>query len=223
LEGELKKTATLMLPKMLQLGMWQIMLWWFVRLASRLEEGSVTIYSFARNFQSLPVSLIGVAIALAAFAKLSHVAAERDFVTFKAIVREKTWVIVTTTTLAAIALAILSRPLIHILLGGGKFDETAVALTASLLAVYTLSIPFESLMHFLSRAHYALQNTMRASLIHIATIVLTLCLSYFLVEHIGLYAIPIGFTAGLVLHILILEISLRQLVGKLSKAALKEV
>ncbi|EKD93033.1 MAG: integral membrane protein MviN, partial [uncultured bacterium] len=71
LEGELKKTATLMLPKMLQLGMWQIMLWWFIRLASHLEEGSVTIYSFARNFQSLPVSLIGVAIALAAFAKLS--------------------------------------------------------------------------------------------------------------------------------------------------------
>ena len=64
--SEIRETALLMLPKMLQIGMWQIMLWWFIMLATRSGEGGVTIYNFAYNFQSVPVSLIGVAIGFGA-------------------------------------------------------------------------------------------------------------------------------------------------------------
>lgn len=208
---EIKETFVLMLPKMLQFGMWQLLLWWFVRLATTLPEGSVTIYSFARNFQSVPVSLIGIAIALATFSQLSHISANKDYVNFQKIVKTKTKQILKLTSLASLALALFSLPLITILLGGGKFDETAVKATAMLLIVYCFSIPLESLMHLLSRAHYALKNTLRPSLIHIFTLTITMLSAWFLIDFINLFAIPVAFTLGLILQIGLLWISLKSL------------
>lgn len=213
-DGKMKETVTLMVPKMFQIGMWQVLLWWFVRLASELPEGSVTIYSFARNFQSVPVSLIGIAIALSAFSRLSHIAAKKDFGEFVKVVRGKSLMVAGYTGLAAIALAVISYPLIDILLGGGKFDETAVVATASLLMVYCISVPLESVMHLFARAHYALKNTIRPSGIHVTTIVLTMGVSAYLLDDIGLFAIPVGFAVGLSVQVLLLVVSLRQLLKR---------
>lgn len=213
-DQELRKTFLRMAPNMVQIGVWQLSLWWFVRLASQLEEGSVTIYSFARNFQSLPVSLIGIATALAAFGELSRIAAREDFEGFKKIVREKSLTILGYTTLAAVALAVVSRPLVTILLGGGKFDAVAVTATASLLLVYTLAIPFESMVHLLARSHYALHNTLRPAFIQISTIALAMGLSWYFLDKIGLYAIPVGFASGLVLQSALLTGSLVQILKK---------
>lgn len=209
-DQELRRTLLRMAPNMVQIGVWQLSLWWFVRLASQLEEGSVTIYSFARNFQSLPVSLIGIATALAAFGELSRIAAREDYGGFKKIVKEKSLIIIGYTTLAAIALAVVSRPLVTILLGGGKFDAAAVAATASLLTVYVIAVPFESMVHLLARAHYALHNTLRPALIQISTIGLAMVLSGYFLDEIGLYAIPLGFASGLVLQSALLTGSLAQ-------------
>lgn len=221
---EMKETAVLMIPKMAQIGMWQLMLWWFVRLATTLEEGSVTVYSFARNFQSMPVSLIGIAIALAAFAQLSHLAASKEYTLFKKTVIQKTGTILGVTTLAAVGLALMSTPLIQILLGGGKFDDSAVRATAALLMVYCLAIPLESWMHLLARTHYALKNTLRPSMIHVMTIALTMGLSQYLIGKIGLYAIPVAFSTGLAVQVSLLVISLVHLLKKFSlKERLKSV
>lgn len=211
---EIKETVFLMLPKMFQLGMWQLLLWWFIRLATQLEEGSVTIYAFARNFQSVPVSLIGIAIALAAFAELSHIAANRHYKEFARKVRAKSIAIVGYTSLAAMAMALISYPLINILLGGGKFDQAAVAATASLLMVYTIAIPLESVMHLLTRAHFALKNTWRPSLIHIFTIAVTMGVSAHLIPVIRLFAIPTAFAIGLALQTVLLVASLMHLLRK---------
>ncbi len=208
-DENLKQTLKLMLPKMVQLGMWQILLIWFVRLASNLPEGSVTVYSFSRNFQSVPVSLIGIAIALAAFSKLSHLAANNNLKEFRRVVREKALRIFLATSAAAIALAIVSKFVISLLLGGGAFDEAAVALTASMLVVYCVSVPLESLMHLLARAHYALKNTLRPSMIHVFTLALTILVSSVLAGEIGVYAIPVAFGTGLLVQVGMLVISLR--------------
>lgn len=205
---EIKETIFLMLPKMAQIGMWQIMLSWFILLASKAGEGSVTTYNFAYNFQSVPVSLIGLAIALASYANLSHLSAHKDFTGFALLVKKETIRILLITTLAAIALAIISQPLVSILLGGGKFTPEAVNATAFLLRVYAFSVPLESLMHLLTRAHYALKNTWRPSVIHILAILFAIALSGALLPIVGLYALPIAFSSGFALQCTLLGVSL---------------
>jgi putative peptidoglycan lipid II flippase len=220
---EIKETAFLMLPKMLQIGMWQLMLLWFIRLASQVDEGGVTIYNFAYNFQSVPVSLIGIAIALASFSELSHLAAHKDFKSFGDLVKKESIRIVLITSAAALVLALVSEPLVRILLGGGRFTSESVIATSLLIKVYAFSVPLESLMHLLARAHYALLNTLRPSLIHILAIFLAMVTSYILLPRVGLYAIPIGFSSGFLLQGILLSISLWQLLGKKRKSLLQFV
>lgn len=215
---ELKETLWLMLPKMAQIGMWQVMLWWFIMLASKVGEGSVTIYNFAYNFQSVPVSLIGIAIALASYARLSHLSAHHDYATFRTIVKSESVKIISLTGLAAIILAIVAHPLVDFFLGGGKFSDSAVKTTALMLSVYAISVPLESLMHLLSRAHYSLKNTLRPSLIHIGAIMFAMLLSYVLTPQLKLFALPIAFSAGFALQCILLSFSLWNLLKGRDKA-----
>lgn len=211
---EIKETLRLMVPKMIQIGMWQVMLWWFIRIASQQGLGSVTRYNFAYNFQSVPVSLIGMAIALASFSQLSHLAAHQSFYKFLSVVKKESYRIVGITTLAALALALISEPLIDILLGGGEFSAEDVRTTAQLLQVYAISVPLESLMHLLARAHYALRNTVWPSIIHVVAIGCSIWLSSFLAERMGIFSLPIAFSAGFAVQVILLVFSLRKLVAK---------
>ncbi len=65
----------LMVPKMVSQPIEPLTFLYFTALASTLAPGSVSSVSFARNFQSVPVSLIGVSFAIAAFPALSATAA----------------------------------------------------------------------------------------------------------------------------------------------------
>lgn len=214
IDQNLKDTVKLMLPAIIPLALWQVLLNWFVRLSSELPEGSVTVYNFSRNFQSALVSLVGISVALAAFSELSRLSAERKFEEFKKVIREKTIFVFGITTLAALCLALISKLIISILLGGGEFGEEAVKLTSSMLAVYCVSIPFESLMYLFAKAHYALKNTIRPSLIYAFSILAIIIASAILKNHIGIFSIPVSFGVGMCLQVIGLYLSLRLLIPK---------
>lgn len=201
---EIRETVKLMLPKMLQYGMWHFMLVNFTSITSALPEGSVAAYNYARNFQSLPVSLLGIAIAMAVYPTLSHDAGKGNYTKFKADFKRERIRCIFYTTLAAIGLALIGRPMIGLLLGGGECDVTDVNLLSSVLAVYCLSIPLESLMHMYHRAYYSLLHTLIPSLMHAFTILTIILMAHSFSKMIGVYAIPLSFSLGLVMHITVL-------------------
>ncbi len=209
----IKKTFRLMFPKIFQIGAWQILLWWFIFLTSGMSEGSVTVYSVARNFQSMPVSLIGIAIAISTFSTLSHIAITKDMRKFRKVVNKKVILVIMLTTLSAIILAIMGKLLITVLFSGKLLDTNDVNRIAILLAVYTISIPLESIMHILARTHYALQKTFIPSIIHIFSISVTIMISWYF-QDIGIYIIPISFVVGILLQNMLLYISYINLTKK---------
>ncbi|MBF8290515.1 MAG: integral rane protein MviN, partial [Chloroflexi bacterium] len=186
----------LMLPKMAAHPVEPIVFLFFTQLATTLGAGAVSSVSFARNFQSVPVSLVGVAFSLAVFPTLSAAAAAGDKAAFARVLRTNLVTITSLTVVAAIGLAIVGRPAIELLLGGGAFDADDVARTAALLAVFAISVPFDALAHPLSRACYATRNTLwpvAGSLVSLAVIVVA---TGALVPSMGLLAIPAGFALG---------------------------
>ena len=186
----------LMLPKMASHPVDPLTFLYFTALATRFGAGNVSAVSFARNFQSVPVSLIGVSIAVAAFPILSAAAAAGDRPAF---VRILTTNLATTGILtggAAIALFVLSRVVISVLLGGGAFDTEDVALTAGLLAAFAVSVPLESLTHLLARAFYATHNTLIPVMASVAGLIVIVITAEALAPMVGVTAIPIAFTAG---------------------------
>jgi putative peptidoglycan lipid II flippase len=186
----------LMLPKMVTHPIEPVTFLFFTAVASGLAAGSITAVSFARNFQSVPVSVIGVAFALAAFPALSAAYAAGDRRAFVARLTTSFLSVAVLTTAAAVALAVAGQLAIEIFLGGGAFDASDVALTAGVLAAFAISVPFESLTHLLSRAIYATRNTLLQVLSSLAALGVTVLATLALLEPIGIAAIPIGFAIG---------------------------
>jgi putative peptidoglycan lipid II flippase len=186
----------LMLPKTASSPIEPLTFLFFTNVASTLVAGSITSVNLARNFQSVPVSLIGVAFSLAAFPLLANAYAAGDRRAFGRIVRMNTLSIGVLTICAAVGLVVIGELAIDVLLGGGLFDQEDVQRTALVLAVFAIAIPFESLGHLFSRAIYATRHTtlqVVASLVGFAvTIVATLAT----VDAFDIVAIPFGFAAG---------------------------
>ncbi|MFI5200286.1 MAG: lipid II flippase MurJ, partial [Candidatus Limnocylindrales bacterium] len=198
----------LMLPKMISHPVEPLMFLYFTALASTLEPGSVTSLSFAHNFQSVPVSLIGASFAIAAFPVLSASAAAGDRPAF---VRQFRTSLITNsvhTTLAAIGLFLVSEVAIRVLLGGGAFDDADVARTSGILAVFALSVPLESVIQLVSRAIYATHNTLVPTVASIAGFIATVIVAELLVGPIGVAAIPGAFAAGLAVELAIMAVGL---------------
>src|SRR3990172_711299 len=149
----------LMLPKMAAHPVEPIIFLFFPQLATTLGDGAVSSVSFARNFQSVPVSLVGVAFSLAVFPTLSAAAAAGDRPAFTRVLRNNLIVIAGLTIAAAIGLVLVGGIAIETLLGGGAFDAEDVARTSAILAVFAISVPFDALAHPLARACYATRNT----------------------------------------------------------------
>jgi len=186
----------LMIPKMASHPIDPLTFLYFTALATRFGAGSVSAVSFARNFQSVPVSLIGVSIAVAAFPILSAAAASGDRPAFARTLATNLATTAILTSGAAIGLFVLSRVVIAVLLGGGAFGSEDVTLTAGLLAAFAFSIPLESLTHLLARAFYATHNTLIPVLASVAGLVVIFVVGESLAPSVGITSIPIAFTAG---------------------------
>jgi len=156
----------------------------------------VTAVSFARNFQSVPVSLVGVAISLAAFPALSTTWAAGDRAGFGRLVRSSTIAITVLTVAATVGLVVVGPLAIEVLLGGGAFDAADVALTASALAAFSLAVPFDALGHLFARGLYSTHNTVLPVSASIAGFVVTIAVTLALVSSAGVVAIGLGFAAG---------------------------
>jgi putative peptidoglycan lipid II flippase len=206
-----------MLPKMVSHPVEQLTVVFFTAVASGLAAGSVTVVSYARNFQSVPVSLIAAAFALAIFPALSTAHATGDRRGFLRLLGTNGLSIGVITTFAALGIVVLGETAIRILLGGGAFGEDDVRRTAVVLVAFALSVPLESLSLLLSRAIYATEHTLLQVLATLAGFAATVAATLLLLPGAGIVAIPLGFTIGqgvkLVLLALALAVRLRRFSG----------
>jgi putative peptidoglycan lipid II flippase len=199
----------LMGPKMISQPMGTLMLAYFASLASTLAPGSTTDFSFARNFQSVGESMVGLAFATAAFPALSAAVSAGDKRAFKKTFITNLATIGVFSTGVAIGMLIFGGFAIRFFLSGGAFDETDVAQTTMILAILAISIPFESLVELFARALFATHNTVDVMLAAWAGFVVGIGTTWLLSSPIGLAAIPVGYTACRVVQLAVLGIALR--------------
>lgn len=193
--SEMKRTFTLMVPKMFGHPVEMLTFWVFTTLASFLAPGSITVLNFARNFQSVPVSLIGIAMATAAFPLLAEarLGVKKEFAS---LLYRVSGTILLVSSVASMILFLIARPLVALLLGGGAFGADAVVQTAFVLGIFCLSIPTESLSHVFARAFYAQQNTITPVLFSVLGLIIAGCSAYLLTDMLGIAGLPVGFFLG---------------------------
>ena len=205
---EFRKTVRLMIPKMFGHPIELATFWSFTAIASMLVPGSVVIVNFARNFQSVPISLIGITIATTSFPLLAGAMSEKARDKFWKTLKHSFLLIFSTSFLAALVIFVIRVPLIRIFLGGGAFQAVDINRTAATLGIFCLSIPTESLVHLLARAFYATKNTTIPVAVSILGIIIAIPGGYFLSKSHGVVALPFAFFLGSALELVILAILL---------------
>lgn len=203
-----REFVRLALPKAVSQPVEPIAFLFFTNVASSLAVGSLSVFNYARNFQSVPVSLVGVAFAVAVFPALSGAYAEGDRRRFLRLFGTNLLSISVLTVSAAIAMVLIGELAIGILLGGGAFGADEVGLTASVLGVFALSVPFESVAHLLSRAIYATRHTFFQALASVAGLAIAIVATLAFVAEYDLLALPLGFAIGQAIKVAMLAVTL---------------
>jgi len=151
----LRQIFSVSIPRALTLSVNQIVLLILIGMASVMAAGSVSVFQFAFNLQSVPLAIIGMSYSVAAFPTLSSLYAKKDQIGFNlqlltALRHIIFW------SLPVIGLVIVLRAqIVRVLLGSGAFDWSDTRLTAAVLAIFVVSLFAQAILLLLIRAFYA--------------------------------------------------------------------
>lgn len=211
-----RRILFLMIPRMAGQPIEQITFSLFISLASTLSVGSIAIMNFARNFQSMPISVIGISFSMAAFATLSRKAALGEREAFLHHFWETAKPLLILSTLATIVYVFFGSFIIQLLLGGGKFGPDAVRRTATLLALFAIAIPAENMIHLLVRSFYALKDTWTPIFISVPGLVITWAVARTLIPTLDINGLGIAYATSLSVQASLLFLLLRRKLNALS-------
>lgn len=203
---EIAQMGLLILPRMAALGALQVQLLLFDQMASGLGLSAVSLTAFARNFQSVLVGIAGISLAQSAFSGLSQAAALKHHERFSVYMRKGVFMNLLLTVPGSLALALLAAIPAWLLHLHGPARETFMLV----LAVYSISIPFESINHLLLRAFYALKNTTVPAITSVVSTVIAISSGYLLVNGLGIIALPVAYTVGQIMQCVQLAVQLRR-------------
>ncbi len=179
------ETLKLMIPRSLSLIANQINFWIITAISSFLSAGSISVFNFAYNIQYVPIALFGISFAIASFPELAQansIEEKKEFIEkFSSVFKNIFFLSFPTGVFSYIFRA----QLVRIILGTGKFSWLDTRLTAALLGVFAISIFSQSLIYLLTRAFYALKNTIIPFLINLLSIASTILLSLIFISIIN--------------------------------------
>jgi putative peptidoglycan lipid II flippase len=176
---EIKAVFFLGIPRMLGLISFQIVLILFSLFAGKVQDGGIAAWNFARNIQSLSVSLFGISVATASLPFLSEFFTRREHANFIQKFSTSALQILFFTLPATVGLIILSHEIVAAIFEHGAFDSQAKHMTVSILIGIACAIPFESLVHLLSRAFLAKKDTLTPALGKVLFLVVAACIVFF--------------------------------------------
>ncbi len=163
------------IPRAITLSIHQVVLLVFISMATMMTVGSVSIFQFAFNLQSVPLAIIGMSYSVAAFPVLADLFAQKKRDIFNIHVYTALRHIIFWSFPIIALVIVLRAQIVRVVLGSGAFDWNDTRLVAAMLALFIIALTAQSFMLLLIRTFYAGGNT-RLPLI-IATIGATASIS----------------------------------------------
>ena len=152
-------TAAVSVPRALALSMNQITFSGLIALAGLLPTGSIAVFNFAFNLQSVPLAIIGASYSVAAFPGLAAAIAAGERGRFLQQMATAARYVIFWSLPATALIIVLRAHIVRVVLGSGAFDWTDTRLTAACFALFALSLVAQGLSLLIVRAYYASGRT----------------------------------------------------------------
>ncbi|MGB1250148.1 MAG: murein biosynthesis integral membrane protein MurJ [Candidatus Promineifilaceae bacterium] len=184
----------LMGPRLIMLGAIQAADIFWVRIASTLEPGQVSGYSFAWTLQQVPETLFGTTIALVIFPTMSELFNKGDIAGLKQTAMQTLRIIWLLTIPSAAGLILLGRPVIQLFLEGDAFDERSTAIVFSALVFLSVRVVSEATIEIVARLFYARHDTYTPMWGYLLWLVVNVAAIYAFVGSMGAAGIALAST-----------------------------
>lgn len=195
---------------------------------SRLLAGAIAAYLLAGNLQFVPIGLVGIPLAVAAFPFLAAAAAQRSADEFRSTLVRTLRLTLFYTLPAAVFLLLLRAQVVRVVLGTGAFDWEDTVTTLTILGILALAIVSESAIPLLARAFFSLHDTVTPMIVSLLAILVNVVGALLLAPIQGIAGVAWAFTASSLLHFVLLVALLHRrlegledslLLGSVSRAA----
>jgi putative peptidoglycan lipid II flippase len=197
---DVRRVITLMVPRMFSSASNQISLLLITFFASWLAAGSLTVFSFAINIQSVVLGLIGIPFAVAAFPVLSNKFATGDKKAFAGVLSQTLRRILYYAVPLSMIFFVLREQIVRVVFGAGHFSLEDTKLTYQVLGILCISLFAQSIIPILARGFYAMENTKTPLFIAITAQVINATIIILLIRHIEIYAIAVAFSVAAIFN-----------------------
>ena len=189
LTPQVRRLWSLILPGAIGAGVAQINLYMDIVLASLLPPGAVSYLYYADRVNELPVGVIGVAVGTALLPLMARQLRAGQVAHAMHSQNRALELSLLLTVPAALALVVLSAPIVAVLFERGAFGAEASRATSAALAAYALGLPAYVLVKVLTPAFFAREDTRTPVKIAIVCMISNIVIAFALIwwlAHVGI-------------------------------------
>ena len=179
-----RSVGRLMGPRAIGLAVSQINFLVAVFLASGIS-GGISSLKYAWQLTLLPLGIFAMAISTAVFPSLAEQSATKNHDELRRTMLNAMRFILYLTIPASIGLIVLSHPVVHLLYERGQFTAQSTTITADALRLYALGLFGMATTEIVTRAFYALHDTLTPVKVAALAMVVNLALALILVRTMG--------------------------------------
>lgn len=216
-DHDVQRTIALLAPRMVGLASSHVQIIVVTAIASTLAAGSLAVFTFANNIQMVPVSLIGIAFAVAAFPHLSAAVHDPDRTQFRVRFSATFRQIALFAFPAIVMLLTLKAQVVRVLLGTGVFDWDDTVRTLATLEAFGFGLFAAMVIPLLTRSFYAFEDTRTPFLIGILADVVGIAAAFALGRAFGPRGLAFAISIAAVTQMILLLVCLRVRAGALEE------
>ncbi len=155
---DIKRLVTLGIPGIIAGGITQINILIGTIIAT-LENGAVSQLYYADRIYELPLAIIGIAIGVVLLPEVSRALRANDAAAVSRAQNRSLEFAMLMTVPAAVALAVISVPIVRVLFERGAFFPSDTRATAAALSIFALGLPSFVLIKVFSPSYFAREDT----------------------------------------------------------------
>jgi len=198
-----------MAPRVLGLAVVQINFLVSTILASGLADGSLAALNFAWLLMLLPQGMFAQALATAAFPTFSELAAKRQVAEMRSTLSATLRAILYLAIPASVGLFALRYPIVQLLFQRGAFKESSTEAVVWALQFYALGLFAHAVVEIVTRAFYALHDTLTPVLIGVGAMSINVVLSLILIRPLAHGGLALANSTAIILEMVGLLLIIR--------------
>jgi putative peptidoglycan lipid II flippase len=212
-----RKVAWLMGPRLLGLAAGQVNFVASTILASNLGVGAVTAYNYAFQLSQIPVGVLGVSVAVALFPTFSRDAALGRIADIRRQLAISLRILIFLAAPLTATAIVLARPIAAVFFQYGLFSGEATERTAGALVFFSIGLTGHIVVHVLTRAFYAMQDTRIPVLWAIIAVAINVPLMAILSGPMGVEGLALALSISASLEVIGLALALRRRIDSIDE------